>query len=140
MHDAARRRSFTAWRNGGAFNGGRTAAVDRRRHRLRLLRPASTTTRLVKKWLGILPGRPFPSASPGRIGHDEYTHYYYSQAMYILGEKGYEKLFPNSKPEDRLTWSKYKEEMFKHLADSQAADGELDRRLHRADLHRPPST
>ena len=59
----------------------------------------------------------------GRIGHDEYTHYYYAQAMYVLGEKGYEKLFPNSKPEDRLTWSKYKAKMFKHLADSQARDG-----------------
>ena len=36
------------------------------------------------------------AAGGARFGHDEYTHYYYAQAMYILGEEGYAKLFPDS--------------------------------------------
>src|SRR5262249_38039672 len=30
----------------------------------------------------------------GRLGHDEYTHYYYAQVVYRLGE-GWKKLFPD---------------------------------------------
>lgn len=77
---------------------------------------------LVKKWLEYC-RTAIPFGGGNRMGHDEYTHYYYAQAMYVLGEKGYEKLFPNSKPEDRLTWSKYKAKMFEQLKNSQARDG-----------------
>jgi hypothetical protein len=58
-----------------------------------------------------------------RNGHDEYAQYYYAQCMYILGEDGYAKLFPDSRADDRLTWSKYREVMFKHIADTQGSDG-----------------
>src|SRR5690606_38797376 len=59
----------------------------------------------------------------GRLAHDEYQSYYYAQAIYVLGDDRYAKMFPDSKPEDRLTWSGYREVMFKHLKDSQNRDG-----------------
>src|SRR5262249_26704775 len=67
---------------------------------------------LARKWLKFCQ-QTIPPDEPGlRIGHDEYTHYYYAQALYILGDKGYEKLFPDSKPAERLTWSEYRETTF----------------------------
>jgi hypothetical protein len=64
-----------------------------------------------------------PVGATGRFGHDEYTHYYYAQALYILGEEGYVKLFPESNANDRLTWSKYRQVMFDHLKETQTSDG-----------------
>jgi hypothetical protein len=58
-----------------------------------------------------------------RFGHDEYTHYYYAQALYMLGENGWAKLFPESREADRLTWTKYKKAVFDNLKNSQSADG-----------------
>ena len=50
-------------------------------------------------------------------------HYYYAQALYFLGDNGYEKLFPGSPEGDRLTWSKYRKAMFDRLVHSQHVDG-----------------
>jgi hypothetical protein len=58
-----------------------------------------------------------------RIGHDEYAQYYYAQALYILGDKGYEKLRPGSRPAEQLTWSKYRQATFDPLLARQADDG-----------------
>jgi squalene cyclase len=77
---------------------------------------------LVKKWFQFCRKR-IPFLSGGRFGHDEYTHYYYAQAMYMLGDDGWAKLFPESKPGDRLTWKKYKESTFPYLVRSQSRDG-----------------
>ncbi len=55
--------------------------------------------------------------------YDDYTHYYFAQALYILGDKGYEKLFPGSKPAEQLTWSKYRTQMFDAIVASQQGDG-----------------
>jgi hypothetical protein len=77
---------------------------------------------LAKKWLEYCKTA-IPIAQTGRSGHDEYMQYYYAQAMYILGDKGYEKLFPQSSERDRLTWKKYRDVMFKHLASTQGGDG-----------------
>jgi hypothetical protein len=76
---------------------------------------------LVKKWFRycqstIAVGGP-------RLGHDEYTLYYYSQGVYVLGEDRYAKLFPDAAPGDRLTWSAYRKEVFNHLVSTQVADG-----------------
>ncbi|MBL8796195.1 MAG: terpene cyclase/mutase family protein [Planctomycetia bacterium] len=73
---------------------------------------------LCKKWLNYCKTA-IPIGAPGRMGHDEYTHYYYGQALYILGDDGFAKLFPQSKPEERLTWSKYRTAMFEHLKNTQ---------------------
>jgi hypothetical protein len=59
----------------------------------------------------------------GRFGHFEYTHYYYAQVLYMLGDDGYAKLFPKSAVSERLTWKKYRDVMFEHLASSQGTDG-----------------
>jgi hypothetical protein len=77
---------------------------------------------LAKKWLEYCKTA-IPIAQAGRSGHDEYMQYYYAQAMYILGDKGYEKLFPQSNERDRLTWKKYRDSMFKHLVSTQGSDG-----------------
>lgn len=62
---------------------------------------------LVKKWLkycqtSIPVGR-------GGLGNDEFTHFNYAQALCLLGNTGYARLFPGSRPEERLAWSKYKQ-------------------------------
>jgi hypothetical protein len=54
--------------------------------------------------------------------HWEYTHYYYAQVNYMLGEDGYAKLFPGDKSEP-LKWSKYKQVIFDFLHSRQAQDG-----------------
>jgi hypothetical protein len=78
---------------------------------------------LVKKWFKFCQ-QMIPINGVGvRIGHDEYTHYYYAQSLYILGDDGWEKLFGPTPPENRLTWSKYKENMFEHLRQTQNNDG-----------------
>ncbi len=78
---------------------------------------------LVKGWLKACKDTIPPIGVGSRMGHDEYTHYYFAQVLYMLGDDGYAKLFPNSKPEDRLTWSKYRKETFPALIKAQNADG-----------------
>jgi hypothetical protein len=68
-----------------------------------------------KKWIAFCRTR-IPNITQGnRFGHDEYTHYYYAQAIYMLGEDGYAKLFPKSNESERLLWSKYRETTFDAL-------------------------
>ena len=63
---------------------------------------------LVKKWLTFARSVVQPVGDVRFGQHDEYTHYYYAQAIYMLGEDGYGKLFPESKEADRLKWSTYR--------------------------------
>jgi len=78
---------------------------------------------LAKKWIKFCQ-QALPNHKPDvRMGHDEYAQYYYAQALYILGDQGYEKLFPGSKPTEQLTWSKYRETTFDAILSRQAGDG-----------------
>jgi hypothetical protein len=78
---------------------------------------------LVKKWFKFC-HTAIPIGLGGvRLGHDEYTHYYYGQSLYILGDEGWGKLFPGTPRDQWLTWSKYRAEMFDQLARTQNADG-----------------
>jgi hypothetical protein len=77
---------------------------------------------LIKKWFKFCQQH-LQGLGGGRMGHDEYTHYYYSQAVYMLGEDGYARLFPDSKGGDRLTWSAYKKDNFESMIRSQSSDG-----------------
>jgi hypothetical protein len=79
---------------------------------------------LCKKWFRYCQ-RTIPMGAGGgfRIGHDEYTHYYYAQSIYTLGDDGWEKLFGKTPAADRLTWSAYRSAMFDHLQRIQNADG-----------------
>jgi hypothetical protein len=81
-------------------------------------------SKLAKRWIEFVkPQVPIDAAGSDQFGHSEYTHYYYGQVIYCLGEDGYAKLFPNSKPADRLTWSKYKGTFFEFLEKRQNKEG-----------------
>jgi len=72
-----------------------------------------------KKWIKYCKENiPF---GKGRNGHDEYQNYYFSQCVYILGDDGYKKLFPEDK--DPMRWSDFRKNMFEYLKQGQAADG-----------------
>jgi Prenyltransferase and squalene oxidase repeat len=79
------------------------------------------TSDFAKKWLTFCQ-RTIPVGG-GRMPHDEYQNYYLSQAVYVLGEGRYEKLFPGSPPAERLTWGRFREAMYGYLKATQAADG-----------------
>jgi hypothetical protein len=78
---------------------------------------------LIKKWFKFCQQNLQGLGGGARMGHDEYTHYYYAQAIYMLGEDGYTRLFPNSKGSDRLSWSGYKKDNFSGMISSQSSDG-----------------
>ncbi len=77
---------------------------------------------LCKKWFKYC-STAIPINGVARMNHDEYTHYYYAQAVYILGEKGWENLFGPTPEADRLTWKKYRDQMGDHLVQIQSGDG-----------------
>jgi hypothetical protein len=77
-----------------------------------------------KKWIKFCQTAiPIDNSGRDSFGHWEYTHYYYGQVLYVLGDEGYGRLFPQSKVEERLTWKKYREVIFKYLASRQSGDG-----------------
>ena len=79
----------------------------------------------------VLPAQPSRSAS-GRVGHDEYSTTTIAQAMYVLGDDGYDKLFPKATKDDRLTWSEVPQgDVRPPQARRRTADGVVERRLHR---------
>jgi hypothetical protein len=79
---------------------------------------------LVKKWFTFCKQNLNVGVGGARFGHhDEYTNYYYAQAVYMLGEDGYVKLFPDSKENERLKWSGYKKSTFAEIIRSQSTDG-----------------
>ncbi len=91
---------------------------------------------LVKKWFKFCQQSLGDFGGGGaRFGHDEYTHYYYSQAIYILGEDGYAKMFPDSKPSDRLDLVGLPQENVRQPAADPAGRRQLDRRPRRPDFH-----
>ncbi|GBD35095.1 hypothetical protein HRbin36_00199 [bacterium HR36] len=77
---------------------------------------------------------PIKAVGLTRIGHDEYTHYYYAQVIYVLGEDRHAKMRPDlaelerRDPEQRvlLKWSRYREVVFEGLRRSQGMDGSWD--------------
>jgi hypothetical protein len=72
-----------------------------------------------KKWIKYCKDNiPF---ARGRLYHDEYQNYYFSQCVYVLGDDGYGKLFPNEK--DPLRWSDFRKTMFEYLKHNQSNDG-----------------
>jgi hypothetical protein len=77
---------------------------------------------LVKKWIKFCQLR---LTMPGgaRMGHDEYTHYYYAQVVYVLGDDRYKKMFPDAKADEVLKWSKYRKTLFDEFKRTQSADG-----------------
>ncbi len=72
---------------------------------------------LAKKWIKFCKDN-IPIAK-GRIAHDEYQSYYFSQFVYVLGDDRYGEMFPKEDKATWLTWSKYKETMYPYLIDQQ---------------------
>jgi hypothetical protein len=78
---------------------------------------------LVKRWFRFCQENLRASYGDGRTGHhDEYTYYYFAQAIYMLGDDGWAKLFPDSKGEG-LKWSAFRKASFDSLVRSQGSDG-----------------
>jgi hypothetical protein len=74
-----------------------------------------------KKWIKFCKTRiPFGS---GRLAHDEYQNYYFSQAVFVLGDDRYMEMFPHEPKKDALLWSAFRETMFEYLKNNQASDG-----------------
>jgi hypothetical protein len=80
---------------------------------------------IVKKWLMFCKTMVQPVGDVRFGQHDEYTHYYYAQALYILGDDGYAKLCPEdkSKEAERMKWSEYKKNTFPKLKAGQSPEG-----------------
>jgi hypothetical protein len=78
----------------------------------------------IKKWFKFCETRvPINGgAGIGRIGHDEYTHFYYAPSIYFLGNDGWGKMFGTPKGEG-LTWKKYRETFLDSIVKSQSGDG-----------------
>ena len=80
-------------------------------------------SKLVRRWFKFCQ-EAIPLPTEGRrIGHDEYTYYYYSQSIYMLGEERWAEMFPGSRASDRITWKTYRKGLFDHLVRIQGADG-----------------
>jgi hypothetical protein len=78
---------------------------------------------LIKKWFKFCKSN-VPLLGGGRFGHDEYTHYYYAQAIYMLGEDRYRRdIDPDARESEQLKWSAYKKATFENLIRSQSSDG-----------------
>jgi hypothetical protein len=77
---------------------------------------------LVKKWFKFC-HQHLRTIGDGRMGHDEYIHYYFAQSVYMLGDDGWEKLFPGTAEADRVTWKKWRKPTFDSLVRAQQADG-----------------
>jgi hypothetical protein len=80
---------------------------------------------IVRKWLMFCKTAVQPVGDVRFGQHDEYTHYYFAQALYILGDDGYAKLCPEDKGKDaeRMKWSEYKKNTFPKLKASQSSEG-----------------
>jgi Prenyltransferase and squalene oxidase repeat len=108
-------------RQGGAFNGGGRPALTAAAISCGFS-SGDYKSELVKKWFKFCQGQ-LRTLGDGRMGHDEYTHYYYSQAVYIIGDKGWKEMFPSDTADQAVTWSKYRKVTFDNLVRTQGADG-----------------
>jgi len=79
---------------------------------------------LVKKWIKFCVNGGLKDYGQGaRMGHDEYTHYYWSQVVYVLGNDRYKQLFPEASSDEIVTWKEYRKGLFEVLKSSQSPDG-----------------
>ena len=78
---------------------------------------------IVKRWLKNCQNTLSIPGDGRRMGHDEYTHYYYAQVVYVLGEDRFKKIVPDTRADEALTWSKYRKSVFDEYKKTQSADG-----------------
>ncbi len=80
-------------------------------------------SQLLKKWLTFSCKHLHDIESDRRGGVVEFTHYYFAQVMYALGDYGWAKLFPDTPKADCPTWTKYRTTTFDYLVRTQQRDG-----------------
>jgi RNA polymerase sigma factor (sigma-70 family) len=85
-------------------------------------------TPLARKWLRAAEQRSPELGKGGKSFEGEYLNAYHAQVMYALGQEGYAKLYPDVRPEQRLTWLAYRKSATEHLAKAQKEDGGWDHR------------
>jgi hypothetical protein len=90
------------------------------------LSPAAYQSPPARKWLRDYKRSP-PPLGEGMLL--EYYHLSQAQVAFNLGEEGYAKLFPDSRAEDRITWSDYRARTFAQLLIMQKDDGRWPGRL-----------
>ncbi len=66
---------------------------------------------------------PIDKSGRDSFGHWEYTHVYYAQAMYVLGEDRHAKMRPDLADDKLLKWSRYRKITFEFLKERQNPDG-----------------
>jgi hypothetical protein len=88
---------------------------------------------LAVKWLNYCQ-RHIPVNKEGRdTFHWEYTHFYYAQVLYTLGDDRHAQLRPDLAEEEKkgkpalLKWSRYRDVIFDYLASTQQPDGSWNR-------------
>jgi hypothetical protein len=84
--------------------------------------PDAAQRQLTKRWL-LFCRNELPLG--GTLGPtvDEFAHYFYGPVVLELGDDGWDKLFPDASPEDRVTWTQYRAARFDWLLKRQNADG-----------------
>ena len=109
--------------NGNAFNGAERPTLTAAAVAC-LFNSGEYNSEFAKKWLKFC-ATAIPIDNKGRdsFGHWEYTQYYYAQTLYMLGDKGYQRLFPEARASELLTWSKYRDIIFEYIVSRQAGDG-----------------
>jgi hypothetical protein len=78
---------------------------------------------LAKKWVAFCKDHLSTPGDGKRMGHDEYTHYYWAQCVYVMGDDRYGKMFPKERKDDWVTWTKYRKALFDQLKRTQSMDG-----------------
>lgn len=76
---------------------------------------------VVKKWVGYCQVAIPPAQAGRRFGFDEYTHYYYGEALHRLGERRVIAMAPDVKAP--CTWATYRQHVLPMLVHEQAATG-----------------
>jgi hypothetical protein len=84
--------------------------------------PAELGPARIKKWQ---PDGRVDAKAPG-LGIPSLQYFAQGLLAYQLGEDGFGKLVPESRPDQRLTWSRYRLQMFLALVSTQNADGSWD--------------
>jgi len=78
---------------------------------------------LVKKWLKNCKNNLEGLGGGRRLGHDEYTVYYWAQAVYVLGDDRWAKLFPGTRSDECIKWTPYRKKIFDSFKSGQSQDG-----------------
>jgi hypothetical protein len=95
-----------------------------------LLNAAEQKDEHVKKWLQYCQRMIRPSLGLANAknshGYEEFTHYFYARAAFMLGDNGWDRLFGEGKA-DRLTWKGYRSKVFDELVKTQGENGSWSR-------------